>query len=150
MQTRGFRDLFGGLDRPSSPQMHLESGDYQTLEQEAPLPARRQSVLVSSGLFQRAPDDRSGTLCAAARKLDRSLGWLPAWHLSIVLDYDRRERVEYEGGPTRILPGAFGPIVVHKSTFPPRPSRGVVFVGYVFRQDLLAWEQILDAEVERL
>jgi len=95
-------------------------------------------------------DDTFGTLCVAARRLDLLYGHLPASHLSLMLRYTTGESIEYEGAPTRAVPGAYGPIVVRKRPFRPRPDRQGVVVAYVRRRLLNDWEQALDNEMERL
>lgn len=84
-----------------------------------------------------------------ARRLDILWGQIPGSHLSVVLRYVTGDEVEYEGAPTRAMPG-YGPIVVRKRAFRPRPDRQGVVVSYVMREHLRDWEQALDSEVERI
>src|SRR5437899_8702653 len=93
-----------------------------------------------------------GQLLTCARRLDRPLGWLPASHLSLVVAYSnsRDDWREYEGAPTRAVPGAYGPIVVHTRPYRPRLDRVYLTVAVRKYDNLWAIAADMDAILERL
>ena len=95
---------------------------------------------------------RRGHLLICARRLDRFLGWLPASHLSLVLAYSSAPSQwdEYEGAPTRAVPGAYGPIVVRKHAFRPRLDRTYLRLSMREYADLPQVEAILDRTLRRV
>ncbi len=100
------------------------------------------------GLGSRSP----GLLLICARRLDRPLGWLPASHLSLVVAYTRSrdDWREYAGSPTRTVPGAYGPVVVNRRPYRPRPDRPHVTVALREYEDLTAIADEMDRILDEL
>jgi len=114
--------------------------------------ARTTELAVDVQQLARPEIPAPGQLLICARRLDRPLGWLPASHLSLVLAYSSAPSAwdEYEGAPTRAVPGAYGPIVVRKHPFRPRLDRTFLKVPIRDYADLLQVEAILDRVVRRV